>query len=173
MAYSSHPFQNNSRASPNADNSRDGSGDVGIIRPGEYYAQAGSGHAGDTAWHVRRQTTTTDDNGHTVMTPGDDHIPAWRDTDHNFQISDAERTASEGRTQNNSARQTSSEMGDYANGVLFHQIRPDVATDSSIACQVMPQNRYGGFKSGVGPRQSFNYVLVDVNGDPRQRQTQP
>lgn len=168
MAYSSHPFQNRSGASPDADGS--GDGDVGIIRPGEYYAQAGGSHAGDTAWHLRNQTTSTDDNGLVHMTAGDDHLPAWRDTDHDFRVSDAERTASEGRTRNSSTRQTNSEVGDYANGVLFHQIRPGVATDSSIACQVMPERGFQGFESAVGPRQSFNYVLVDVNGDPRERQ---
>lgn len=169
MAYSSHPFQNRSGASPNADGSRDGSGDVGIIRPGEYYAAAGGNHAGDTAWHVRNQSTSVDENGNVRMTPGDDHLPAWRDTDHDFRISDAERTASEGRTTNNAGRQTNREVGDYANGVLFHQIRPGVATDSSIACQVQPHDDFQDFEAAVGPRQSFNYVLVDVNGDPRQR----
>jgi len=167
MPYSSHPFQNHSGASPDADGN--GSGDVGIIRPGEYYAQAGGNHAGDNAWHLRNQSTTTDAQGRVVMTPGDDHLPAWRDTDHDFRVSDAERTASEGRRTDNAARQTSRRDGDYANGVLFHQIRPGVPTDSSIACQVQPRDGFRTFEQDIGPRQSFNYVLVDVNGDPRQR----
>ena len=171
MPYSSHPFQNHSGASPDADGN--GSGDVGIIRPGEYYAQAGGNHAGDNAWLLRNQSTTTDAQGRVVMTPGDDHLPAWRDTDHDFRISDAERTGSEGRRRDDAGRHTSRRDGDYANGVLFHQIRPGVPTDSSIACQVQPRDGFRNFERDIGPRQSFNYVLVDVNGDPRQRAQRP
>lgn len=162
MAFSSHPFQNNSRLSPDVD--RDGRGDVGTIRPGEYYARAGFSHAGDSAWSVRRQTETVGPDGLPRVAPGDDHIPAWRDTDHDFKLSPAERTGSEGRLRNNSTAQTDSQMGDYATSVLFHQIRPGVPTDSSIACQVMPQRTFQGFEEAVGPRSDFNYQLIDVNG---------
>ena len=164
MPYSSHPFQNNSGASPDVDGDR--RGDVGTIRPGEYYARSGGSHAGDSSWHVRQSETTTDADGRVHMTYGDDHIPAWRDTNHDHRIDDAERTASE--TPRRGRAQNESPSGDYADQVLFHQIRPGVRTDSSIACQVMPRRTFGDFKDAMGPRQDFNYVLVDVNDPERQ-----
>ena len=161
MPYSSHPFQNHSGAAPDANG--DGSGDVATIRPGEYFAQAGESHAGDAAWHLHRELSQTDDQGRVHVRPGDDHIPAWRDTDHDFKISAAERAGSEGRLRDNGTAQTDRQIGDYANGVLFHQIRPGVPTDSSIACQVMPHPGFQGFKADQG-QSSFNYVLIDANG---------
>lgn len=128
-----YPGQSRSSASP--DVTRDGVGDVGMIRPGNYTVVPNGQHAGAASFHVR-------------TLGGSGNVPGWRDTNHDGTYSDAERGASQNR-------------GDTLSGVLFHQGNRNAP--SSIGCQTMSPAEYARFVNAIGgPRASFTYTLVSV-----------
>lgn len=130
-----HPGQSRSTMSP--DQNGDGVGDVGMIRPGNYQVVPNGPHAGAASFHVR-------------TLGGSGNLPGWRDTNHDGQYSEAERTASQNQ------RSTLS-------GVLFHQ--GNGSSPSSIGCQTLSPSEYRRFLDAVGgARASFTYTLVSVNG---------
>lgn len=133
-----HPGQSRSTASPDVDRDSNHSGDVGMIRPGNYEVVPNGPHAGAESFHIRTL-------GHSGTLPG------WRDTDHTGSLSAAERAASEQR------RDTLTE-------VLFHQGR---GGPISIGCQTMEPSEFRNFVNAVGGgRARFNYTLVDANAAP-------
>lgn len=129
-----HPAQRASSLSPDAN--RDGRGDVGMIRPGNYLAGPNGDHRGRPSFHVKTLN-------------GSGRLPGWRDTNQDGRYSDAERAASERR-------------GDTLSEVLFHRGTED--SPISIGCQTLPAGEYERFLRAVGgPSARFTYTLVDAN----------
>jgi len=119
FAAATHAYQIDSKASP--DVNRDGRPDVGSIRPGRYLLT-------DTLSMPHPIFHLTLPDGKTGR------IPAYRDTDHDGVISQAEALASETRK---GGPQVGSE-GDYATDVLLHtgfDAPPNAVHKFSIACQ--------------------------------------
>lgn len=132
FAGATHPGQTRSSLSP--DVNRDGAGDVGMIRPGNYNVRASGPYKGYPGFHVRRLD-------------GSDRIPGWRDTNHDGVYSGAERTASERR-------------GDTLTDVLFHAGNP--GSPRSIGCLTLDPRIYNQFVAAVGGRNGrFNFTLVN------------
>lgn len=134
LAGSTHPFLLASSHVPDVD--RDGTGDVGLVRPGRYDVlprPSSRDIVGQPTFHV------------TVS--GVDSIPGWRDTDHDGVISDAERAASERR-------------GDRMSAILFH-VGGDGAP-AAVGCQVQSVESHRRFVAALGGRVAFDYVLVDA-----------
>jgi hypothetical protein len=127
-----HPGQSSSSDAP--DVSGDGAGDVGILRPGSYLANANGDHSGAPSYHV-------------VSMEGSDAVPGFRDVDHDGNYSSAERRASR-------------ERGDTVSEILFHV--GGSTGPSSIGCQNLPPETMSAFIDAVGgPTANFNYTLVD------------
>jgi peptidoglycan hydrolase-like protein with peptidoglycan-binding domain len=130
-----HPGQTRSSLSP--DVTRDGVGDVGTIRPGNYEVVPNGNHGGAASYHVRTQG-------------GSGSIPGYRDTNHDGRFTDSERAASQSR-------------GDTLTGVLFHQ--GNTTSPRSIGCQTLAPDDYRDFMRAVGgSRGRFNFTLVDASG---------
>lgn len=128
-------YPGQSRSSQSPDVTRDGVGDVGMIRPGNYTVVPNGQHAGAASFHVR----TLGGNG---------NVPGWRDTNHDGAYSSSEQGASQSR-------------GDTLSGVLFHQGNRNAP--SSIGCQTMSPSEFSRFIDAVGgARASFTYTLVSV-----------
>lgn len=128
-------YPGQSRSSQSPDVTRDGVGDVGMIRPGNYTVVPNGQHAGAASFHVRTLS-------------GNGNVPGWRDTSHDGTYSGAEQGASQSR-------------GDTLSGVLFHQGNRNAP--SSIGCQTMSPAEFQRFINAVGgPRASFTYTLVSV-----------
>lgn len=118
FAGATHAYQGSSGLSPNADNR--GGGDVGSIRPthdgqaytleqrGDYHGRTSLGVGSDPReWGMQN-------------TPGWwalGNVPMHRDTNHDRELSAAERRASETRTR---GEQVAPGMGDYGTVVWFH-----------------------------------------------------
>lgn len=127
-----HPGQSSSSDAP--DVSGDGVGDVGILRPGNYLANANGDHSGAPSYHV-------------VSKQGSDAVPGFRDVDHDGNYSSAERRGSR-------------ERGDTVSEILFHI--GGSSGPSSIGCQNLPPETMSAFIDAVGgPNANFNYTLVD------------
>ncbi|MBN2358340.1 MAG: peptidoglycan-binding protein [Deltaproteobacteria bacterium] len=128
-----HPGQSWSSMSP--DVTGDGVGDVGCIKPGNYYVRPNGPHAGAASFWVN-------------TTGGSGYLPGWRDTNHDGRYSRAERRASERRS-------------DRLSGVLFHQ--GNAYAPSSIGCQTLSPAEFRRFIAAVGGSQaSFTYTLVSA-----------
>jgi len=128
-----HPGQRTSTMSP--DVNRDGRGDVGTIRPGNYKVVPNGPHGGAPSFLVETLS-------------GSGHIPGWRDTNHDGTYSADERARSEAR-------------GDTLSGILFHQ--GNASSPRSIGCQTLSSNDYQRFLHAVGGRSArFTYTLVQV-----------
>jgi hypothetical protein len=119
FAGATHAYQRDSKLSPDVD--RDGRRDVGSIRPGNYLLT-------DTRSMPYPIFHLTLDDGKT------DRIPAYRDTNHDGDLSPEEEKASVDRR---TGAQVDSQ-GDYATAVLLHtgfDAPADAQQRSSIACQ--------------------------------------
>ncbi len=128
-----HPGQKSSGAAP--DVTRDGSGDVGTIRPGNYSVVPNGKYKGNTSYHVR-------------TLGGSGSIPGWRDTNHDGRFTDTEKASSERR-------------GDKLTGVLFHP--GNTSSPSSIGCQTLSPSDYARFISAVGGANAgFSYTLIEA-----------
>jgi len=128
-----HAGQNSSSQSP--DVTRDGAGDVGMMRPGNFTVRPNGNRAGYASYYVTRAS-------------GSGSLPGHRDTNHDGTFSDAERAASERR-------------GDTVSEILFHV--GNAARPSSIGCQTLSPQEMTRFVSAVGgSRASFSYTLVDA-----------
>lgn len=119
FAGATHAYQSDSKLSPDVDG--DGRGDVGSIRPGSYLLT-------DTRSMPYPIFHLTLENGK------DGNIPAYRDTNHNRELSPEEEEASKKRK---TGPQVNAQ-GDYATAVLLHtgfDAPADAQQRSSIACQ--------------------------------------
>lgn len=131
MAGSTHSGPKSSKLSPDAN--KDGTGDVGMIRPGSYRVTPNGPFKDAPSYLV--QTTT-----------GSSRIPGVRDTDHDGVFSTSEDQASRKRN-------------DTLSAVLFHRGNGDRV--SSIGCQNALD--WSAFVAAVGgPRASFDYTLVEA-----------
>ncbi|WP_434127440.1 hypothetical protein, partial [Enterococcus faecium] len=82
---------------------------------------------------------------------GSGSLPAYRDTDQSNTISQAEREAAKAR-------------GYKQTEILFH--RAGSNDNGSMGCQTITSADYDRFIQAVGgSRASYNYSLVDANGD--------
>lgn len=164
IPYASYSFQ--LKSSQSADVNGDGTGDVGIIRPGEYFVTyrgmytSHSDHRTDQSWQVwPRVTTRLPDGGVAFNRSSQDVVPMFRDTNHDGTIDNGEISASINRGKTQAAdwrKQVDSKVGDYGAGVFFH------LAGSSLGCQVMSDNAYAVFKNLLN-KSAFNYVLVQAN----------
>jgi peptidoglycan hydrolase-like protein with peptidoglycan-binding domain len=129
----------NPRYQPRApDANRDGRGDLGMIRPGNYSVVPNGPHVGNASYHVRTEG-------------GSGSLPAYRDTDQSNSISQAERETSKAR-------------GYKQTEILFHQAGSN--DNGSMGCQTIAASDFNRFISAVGGRNaSYNYSLVDANGN--------
>jgi len=108
-----------------------------MIRPGVY----------DVAG---RDRTIAGQPSYAVTKNGQGKLPGWRDTNHDGTLTDAERAASEHRS-------------DGLTDVLFHQ--GEGGAPAAVGCQVLPASAIRAFVTAVGgPRARFRYVLVDMTG---------
>jgi hypothetical protein len=129
-----HPAQYASSISP--DVNRDGRGDVGMIRPGNYMAVPNGNFKGRPSFHIKTME-------------GSGRLPGWRDTNQDGVYSPEELRASEAR-------------GDGLTEVLFH--RGNELSATSIGCQTLSSADYDRFVSVLGgANASFSYTLVDAN----------
>jgi hypothetical protein len=127
-----HPGQSSSTLATDAN--RDGVGDVGMLRPGNYVAVPNGSHHGEPSFHV-------------LTRQGGDPLPGWRDTNHDGRFSSAERRASRHR-------------GDRVTEILFHVGLPGAV--SSIGCPNLPPDQIDAFVRAVGgPNGRFNVTLID------------
>jgi|GEM_PF-1996198 len=138
---STHPFElEGVPGVPDVDGDR--VADVGMIRPGVYdVAGRDRTIAGAASYAVTRHASTASSAG---------KLPGWRDTDHDGVLTEAERAASEHRS-------------DGLTDVLFHQ--GEGGAPAAVGCQVLPKTAIGAFTAAVGgPRARFRYVLVEMSG---------
>ncbi|HEX8697518.1 MAG TPA: glucosaminidase domain-containing protein [Myxococcaceae bacterium] len=120
------------------DANRDGRGDLGMIRPGNYSVVPNGNYIGAASYHVRTEG-------------GSGSLPAYRDTDQSNTISQAEREAAKAR-------------GYKQTEILFH--RAGSNDNGSMGCQTIASSDYDRFIQAVGgARAAYNYSLVDANGD--------
>ncbi len=137
FAASTHPFE--LRGVPGVpDVNGDRVADVGMIRPGVY----------DVAGRDRLIAGVA---SYAVSQRGSGKLPGWRDVDHDGILTEAERAASEARS-------------DGLTDVLFHQ-GDGSAAPAAVGCQVLPGDSIRSFITAIGgPKAKFRYVLVDVSG---------
>jgi hypothetical protein len=147
-----HAYQLDSGLAPDAD--RDGRKDVGSIRPGRYLLEDRG-----IKPHPIFVLTTPEGKG---------EIPAYRDTDHDGVISEAEeRTAREARASGAAAKaaQIGSD-GYYATAVLLHtgfDAPANAAHRSSIACQTCSLKWLELLRKKAQPSRGFiDYVLANA-----------
>jgi peptidoglycan hydrolase-like protein with peptidoglycan-binding domain len=128
----------NPRYQPRApDANRDGRGDLGMIRPGNYSVVPNGSYVGNASYHVRTEG-------------GSGSLPAYRDTDQSGRISQAERDAAKAR-------------GYKQTEILFHQAGTN--DNGSMGCQTIASKDYNRFIQAVGGKgAAYNYSLVDANG---------
>ena len=128
----------NPRYQPRApDANRDGRGDLGMIRPGNYSVVPNGNFVGNASYHVRTEG-------------GSGSIPAYRDTDQSNTFSQAEKDAAKAR-------------GYKQTEILFHQAGTN--DNGSMGCQTIASKDYNRFIEAVGGRNAaYNYSLVDANG---------
>lgn len=136
FAGSTHPFERNGVPGV-PDVNGDRVADVGMIRPGIYDVTGRDrAIAGAASYAVTQRASGA--------------LPGWRDTDHDGELTDAERAASERR-------------GDRITDVLFHN--GEGTAPPAVGCQVLPASTITAFTASVGgPRARFRYVLVDMTG---------
>jgi hypothetical protein len=128
-----YPGQSRSSRSPDANG--DKVGDVGMVRPGVYKVRPNGEFYGASSYRVRK-------------TNGSTRLPAWRDTNHDGDYSQSERSRSQRR-------------GNTMSGILFHQ--GDPASPNSIGCQTLAPTEFNKFIQAVGgDRASFTYALIDA-----------
>lgn len=127
-----HPAQRTSSQSPG--------GNVGEIVPGCYIAEPHGLHNGIDSYHI-------------CNPDGSDHLPGWRDYNHDGVMDPDEKHRSE--TQH-----------DNLTEVLVHASkRKDVPT--SIGCQVLSPRDQRRFIDAVGGKNAhFNYILLDAHEIP-------
>ena len=145
FAGATHAYQLYSSESP--DVSGDGIGDVGSIRPGRY---------------VLRLVSSNPPEFSIKMPDGSPDLPAYRDTDHDGVISEAEALASEVMTR---GRQVIKGKGATANAVLFHPgwdvRKPGTSRSfSSIACQTAPLSSMQRLARAGSP---IDFVLTNAD----------
>jgi hypothetical protein len=127
-----HPGQSSSTLATDAN--RDGVGDVGMLRPGNYVVVPNGAHHGKPSFHV-------------LTRQGADPLPGWRDTNHDGDYSRAEKRASRHR-------------GDRVTEILFHVGLPGAV--SSIGCPNLPPDQIDAFTRAVGGTNArFTFTLID------------
>lgn len=128
----------NPRYQPRApDANRDGRGDLGMIRPGNFSVVPNGTFVGNASYHVR-------------TLGGSGNLPAYRDTDQSNAISQAERDAAKSK-------------GYVQTEILFHQAGTN--DNGSMGCQTIASRDYNRFIQAVGGKSAaFTYSLVDANG---------
>lgn len=145
LAASTHPWETNGTSGvPDVDHAN--GPDVGMIRPGIYVA-------------VRRDESRNIAGARTyavTTTAGGGAIPGWRNTDHDDRYSAEEVAASEARE-------------DALTDILFHQA--GAGAPPAVGCQVFDAAGIRRLSTEVGPR--FDYLLVDVNSDPKPEEIPP
>ena len=124
---STHAGQKSSSASP---------GGVAQLRPGNYRTIDHGEHNNMPSWHF-------------VTLAGDDHVPAWRDSNKNGYISDYEKNKAETN-------------GTTATAILLHNgVNADHGR--SIGCQTMRPDIMQAFIDTIGEHTNFCFTLVDAN----------
>jgi hypothetical protein len=138
-----HPYQARSGAAPDVDG--DGEKDVGMIRPDTYLLRLQS--SSPPIFNLLTQR-------------GSGRIPAYRDTDHDARIDDAEKQASSART---AGAQVEPGIGAYATEVLLHPgydalQAKDRRPFSSIGCQTASVE---SLQRVLAAGKTLDYVLAD------------
>ena len=139
LAMSTHPFE--TRGAPGSgipDVDHNHVPDVGMIEPGVYVAKRR-----DPSRNIVGETT------YQVFTAaGSDHIPGFRNTDHDSSYSDAERAASAARR-------------DTLTDILFHV--GGEGAPAVVGCQVLSAPDMHTLAAEGGAR--FDYLLVDAHDE--------
>lgn len=149
FAGATHAYQNYSTES--ADQNRDRVGDVGSIRPGVFSLKLVVDAPPEFSIALRTMGSAPHDAF---------ELPAFRDTDHDGVISEAEAEASTNAT---TGEQVKPGVGAFANSVLFHPgytvRKPSGKAFSSIACQTAPIEAMNMLKAAG---RDLTYLLVDA-----------
>lgn len=129
-----HGNQSYQRRAPDVNG--DGSGDLGMIRPGNYSVVPNGQYLGNASFHVR-------------TTGGSGNLPGYRDTNHDGVFSEAEKA-------------NAVKKGYVSTEILFH--RGGDNHNWSMGCQTLNGPQYDQFLKAVGGKgAAFNYSLVDAN----------
>ncbi|MFT5432465.1 MAG: hypothetical protein ACI9OJ_003164, partial [Myxococcota bacterium] len=167
-----HAYQATSSASPDVNSG--GGGDVATARENDgahmYNITNKSDFHGRTSMHITADQNdwTDEDVSGASWEPG--QVPVWRDTNHDRDLSDTERTASEERSTTsrggqNTSRQVLNGVGDYGTGVYFHpgftQSKADGPGNfSSIACNTARMGDVDAISDSARANDGVNYLLI-------------
>lgn len=130
FAASTHPWFRESLVATDADG--DGTGDVGMLKPGRYRAKRVGSHYGAPKYALRRLD-------------GDPLLPGWRNTNHDDRYDEDEMAASDRRR-------------DVLSDILVHAAGP--GSLPPIGCQVLSREDMNALARLVGD--GFDYELRDA-----------